>query len=149
MTVAVIMLTRRVVATPDRVANLTLALTAAERQRSRHPFTTVEGLFVYVHLPRGTVLQDGDWLESQDGTLVQVIASPEVVLTVKGRTHLDLLRAAYHLGNRHVPLEIRATYLRLSSDPVLRELLNHLGLQTVEEIEPFQPETGAYGHTHP
>lgn len=59
-----------------------------------------------------------------------------------------LLRAAYHLGNRHVPLEIGATYLRLSPDPVLRTMLEQLGMNVLEAVLPFQPELGAYGHSY-
>jgi urease accessory protein len=77
-----------------------------------------------------------------------VLAKPEPVLTVTAHTPLDLLQAAYHLGNRHVSLEITPTYLRLSPDPVLRDLLIHRGLHIHEEIQPFQPESGAYGAHH-
>jgi urease accessory protein len=98
-------------------------------------------------LPRGTVLRDRDLLTTDTGEdLVLVIAKPEPVLTVVGKTPLDLLKAAYHLGNRHVPLELTPTYLRLSSDPVLRAMLEPLGLKIIEEKAPFQPEIGAYSH---
>lgn len=141
-----ITLTQRLAANGDTVADLTLCLTAEERLRSRFTVTASNGQQVYLQLPRGTVLQDGDRLYSDDGLVVQVIAKAEPVLTVTAKTLLDLLQAAYHLGNRHVPLEIAPTYLRLSPDPVLRHLLEHRGLQITEEIHPFQPEMGAYGH---
>ncbi|NJP10771.1 MAG: urease accessory protein UreE [Leptolyngbyaceae cyanobacterium RU_5_1] len=141
-------LTRRLTAHPNTNVNLTLPLTAAERTRSRHHAETSDGQPFYLHLPRGTVLRDGDCLQSEDGLIVRVVAKPEPVLTVTATAPLDLLQAAYHLGNRHVPLEITPTYLRLSPDPVLRDLLNHRGLQVTEEIQPFQPETGAYRHHH-
>jgi urease accessory protein len=121
-------------------------LTAEERTRSRHRFETLAGETVYLQLPRGTVLRDGDLLRSQDGVLVQVVAKPEPVLTVTAPTPLALLQAAYHLGNRHVSLEITPTALRLSPDPVLRDLLEQRGLQVMEETQPFHPEMGAYGH---
>jgi urease accessory protein len=70
------------------------------------------------------------------------------VYTVRSQVALALLQAAYHLGNRHVPLEITPTYLRLSPDPVLRDLLQHRGLAIIEEVRPFQPEVGAYEHSH-
>lgn len=139
-------LTQRLAANGDTAADLTLCLTAEERLRSRFTVTASNGQQVYLQLPRGTVLQDGDRLYSDDGLVVQVIAKAEPVLTVTAKTLLDLLQAAYHLGNRHVPLEIAPTYLRLSPDPVLRHLLEHRGLQITEEIHPFQPEMGAYGH---
>lgn len=141
-------LTQRLTVPPTTAATLTLALTADDRTRSRHRYESVEGQSVYLQLPRGTVLRDGDLLQSEDGLVVRVIAKPEPVLTVRAETTVHLLQAAYHLGNRHVPLEITATYLRLSPDPVLRGLLEHRGLELVEEIQPFQPETGAYGHGH-
>jgi urease accessory protein len=144
----VITLTHRLAAHSDLTAHLTLELTAEERTRSRHRFETTDGQVVFLQLPRGTVLRDGDRLQSPDGTLVQVTAKPEPVLTVQADQAIALLQAAYHLGNRHVPLEITATYLRLSPDPVLRDLLEHRGLQIVAEIQPFQPEMGAYGHSH-
>jgi urease accessory protein len=123
-----------------------LSLTAEERSRSRHPVETEDGKAVYLHLPRGTTLREGDLLRAESGELAQVRAKPEPVLTVAAERTIDLLQAAYHLGNRHVSLEITATYLRLSPDSVLQDLLNHRGLTVIEEIAPFQPETGAYGH---
>ena len=104
---------------------------------------------MFLRLPRGTVLRDSDILQSETGSsLVRVSAKPEPVLTVTAQTPLDLLRAAYHLGNRHVPVEITPIYLRLSPDPVLRTMLEQLGMEVQEAVLPFQPEIGAYGHTH-
>lgn len=130
------------------MATATLLLTAEERTRSRHRFETVEGQTVFLQLPRGTVLRDGDWLRSAEGVVVRVVAKPEPVLTVRADTTQDLLQAAYHLGNRHVPVEITSTYLRLLPDPVLQEMLQHRGLHVTEDVQPFQPEAGAYGHSH-
>ncbi len=93
-------------------------------------------------------MRDGDWLQTETGELAQIKAKPEPVMTITAKSPLDLLQAAYHLGNRHVPLEITDTYLRLSPDPVLKDLLDHRGLHITEELVPFQPETGAYGHSH-
>lgn len=135
--------------TPSEAIPSQLALTAEERTRSRHRFQTQQGQTVFLELPRGTVLRDGDRLASEDGQVVQVVAKPEPVLTVRADTSLALLQAAYHLGNRHVPLEITPAYLRLSPDPVLRDLLMQRGLQVTAEVQPFQPEAGAYGrHQH-
>lgn len=129
--------------------SLNLSLTAQERTRSRYRLETDEGETVAIKLPRGTVLHDGDLLQAEeDSRLVRVIAKPEPVLTVTAQDQLDLLRAAYHLGNRHVPLEITPSYLRLGYDPVLRAMLEQLGLQVTESVEPLQPELGAYSHTH-
>jgi urease accessory protein len=144
-----ITLTQRLSSPPDESAHLILALTAEERTRSRHRFETDDGQAVFLQLPRGTVLQDRDVLRSDDGILVQVVAKPEPVLTVTANFPLQLLQAAYHLGNRHVPLEITANYLRLAPDPVLQDLLQHRGLSVRAEICPFQPESGAYSnHAH-
>ena len=140
-------LTHRVSPDPNASISFTLALTAEERTRSRHRFETA-GQVVFLQLPRGTVLRDGDLLQSESGQLVRIVARPEPVLTVQAATPLKLLQAAYHLGNRHVPLEVTDTYLRFAPDPVLREMLEHRGLQVVEEVLPFQPELGAYGHQH-
>lgn len=133
----------------DTAVSFTLALTAEERTRSRHRFETEDGKVVFLHLPRGTVLHDGDILQDEAAnTLIRITAKPELVMTAFAETPLLLLRAAYHLGNRHVPVEITPTYLRLSSDSVLRTMLEQLGLEVKEEILPFQPELGAYGQHH-
>jgi urease accessory protein len=145
-------LTDRLPSNPETRVSLTLALTADERSRSRHRFDVsgdASDQAVYLCLPRGTVLHHGDLLKAEsDGQIVRIIAKPEPVLTVTAQSALDLLRAAYHLGNRHVPLEVKATYLRLSPDPVLATMLEQLGLQVQAEVAPFQPEAGAYGNTH-
>jgi urease accessory protein len=149
-------LTQRLPPDPRAIAPITLALTAEERTRSRHRFETSDGQSVYLHLPRGTVLRDGDLLQGESDptppvstlSLVRIIAKPELVLTVKATHSLDLLRAAYHLGNRHISLEIRTTYLRFLPDPVLQSMLEHLGLEVILEEVPFEPELGAYGHHH-
>jgi len=129
---------------PDYV----LSLTAEERTRSRFLFQCDDRREIYLNLPRGTTLRDGDYLESEQGEILKIQAKPEPVLTVTTSALLNLLQAAYHLGNRHVSLEITDTYLRLSPDPVLQDLLEHRGLEIKRETAPFQPESGAYGHAH-
>ena len=133
------------------LALITLSLTADERTRSRHRFTTDDGQPVLLQLPRGTVLADGDILVSEltpaaSNLAIRVLAKAEPVLSVTASTPLALLRGAYHLGNRHVPLEVAADYLRLMPDPVLADLLTQLGLQVEPAITPFHPEAGAYGN---
>lgn len=138
-------------------ALLTLSLTAEQRSRSRHRFTTDDGQPVHLQLPRGTVLQDGDVLlaavdessAARPPMGVKILAKPEPILTVTAITPLDLLRGAYHLGNRHVPLEITSTHLRLAPDSVLEAMLTQLGLQVIHDIAPFNPEAGAYGSPFP
>jgi urease accessory protein len=141
--------TQRLSTTGDIPVSFTLSLTAEERTRVRHRFETPDGQVVYLRLPRGSVLQDGDLLRSQtDDVTIRIVAKPEPVLTVTSQTPLDLLRASYHLGNRHVRLEIAPDYLRLSPDPVLQAMLEQLGLAVIEETAPFSPEMGAYGGRH-
>lgn len=126
---------------------LILCLTAEERTRSRHSFITEDKTPVQLQLTRGTTLQEGDLLTTEAGDiLVQVSAKPEPVLTVTSDDSINLLRAAYHLGNRHVSLEITPNYLRLTPDPVLAAMLTQLGLEVIAEVAPFCPQGGAYSH---
>jgi urease accessory protein len=143
----VIVFTRRLHHHHHSISPLVLSLTADERTRSRHHFITDDGTPVYLQLPRGTTLQEGDLLSSMaDDILVKIAAKPEPVLTVTSDDSINLLRAAYHLGNRHVSLEITPNYLRLAPDSVLLGMLTQLGLQVVEQIAPFCPQGGAYSH---
>lgn len=132
----------------QRRADFVLALTAEERTRSRYRFTLENGEAILLRLPRGTALREGDILQAETGELLQIHAKSEPVLTVRASTPLDLLRAAYHLGNRHVSLEITPSYLRLSPDPVLEKMLIQIGVSVEAETAPLQPEWGAYGHSH-
>jgi urease accessory protein len=126
-----------------------LELTAEERFKSRFPFTSAAGQEVYVQLERGTVLHDGDRLQSVDGRLVMAIFSrPESLLAVSTDNPLKLLQAAYHLGNRHVALEMGRNHLYLQDDPVLRDMLEHRGLEVQVVVRAFDPEPGAYEHHH-
>lgn len=141
--------TQRLSAEVDISVSFTLSLTAEERTRTRHRFETLDGQVIYLRLPRGSVLQDGDLLQSEeDNVVIRIVAKPEPVLTVTSQTPLGLLRASYHLGNRHVPLEVTPQYLRLCPDPVLQSMLEKLGVEVKQEVVPFQPETGAYRHSH-
>ena len=126
----------------------TLTLPYDARCKSRFAATLDAGEEVGVVLPRGTVLHDGDMLVADDGALVRVIAAAESVLRVRAPDRLTLTRAAYHLGNRHTPVEVGADELKLEADPVLEDMLKRLGAQ-VERVQlPFQPESGAYGGGH-
>ena len=126
----------------------TLTLDFDARRKSRLAATLDNGEAVALVLPRGTVLRDGDVLVAQDGTLVRVIAAPEAVLMVTARDGLTLTRAAYHLGNRHTPVEVGAAYLKLEYDPVLADMLRRIGAMVEQVTLPFQPESGAYGGGH-
>ncbi|OLL33021.1 urease accessory protein UreE [Burkholderia sp. SRS-W-2-2016] len=126
----------------------TLTLAFDERRKSRLAAMLDDGEEVAVLLPRGTVLRDGDVLIADDGGLVRIVAKAEAVLLVRAADALTLTRAAYHLGNRHTPVEVGADYLKLEYDPVLADMLTRIGA-TVERVElAFQPEAGAYGGGH-
>jgi urease accessory protein len=133
----------------DLVPTDRLSLTAEERQRSRCPFTTLDNVEIYLQLERGIFLRQGDRLQSEDGSLVvEIVAKPERVMAVTSERSIDLLQAAYHLGNRHVPLEVTASHLYLLPDSVLQDLLQHRGLTVMDLERPFQPQAGAYDHHH-
>jgi urease accessory protein len=125
------------------------------RQKSRFEATDSSGRQVGVFLPRGTVVRGGDVLVVQDGSMVKVIAAPQVVLKVTPcsthGTSIDLIRAAYHLGNRHVPIELKPDHLKIEPDHVLADMLRAMHLTVAEVSESFEPESGAYaqgGHAH-
>jgi urease accessory protein len=140
---------------PGTAPLLRLPLTADERTRLRGHRRSACGRDLLLQLPRGEALESGERLASPEGVpLVQVEAAPEPLLVVRAADRLDLMRAAYHLGNRHVALELCSDSLRLLDDPVLADLLAHRGLQVERCLEPFLPEGGAYGvlphaHFHP
>jgi urease accessory protein len=125
------------------------------RQKSRFDATDSAGRQLGFMLPRGTVLRGGDVAVVEDGSLLRVLAAPQAVLVVRmcaeHGTPRDLLRAAYHLANRHVPLELQADHLKLEPDHVLAEMLRGMHLIVSEEHSAFEPESGAYaaaGHDH-
>lgn len=126
----------------------TLTLPYDARCKSRFAATLDSGEDVGVVLPRGTVLRDGDMLVADDGGLVRVIAAAQSVLLVRAPERLTLMRAAYHLGNRHTPVEVGIDALKLEADPVLEDMLKRLGAQVEHATLPFQPEAGAYGGGH-
>lgn len=126
----------------------TLVLAYDARCKSRLAVTLDTGEEVALVLPRGTVLADGDLLVADDGALVRVVAAPEAVLMVQASDALTLTRAAYHLGNRHTPVEVGADYLKLEADPVLEAMLKRLGASVERATLAFQPEAGAYGGGH-
>ena len=125
------------------------------RSRSRFEATDSAGRRLGVFLPRGQVVRGGDVLVAEDGSLVRVQAAPQPVMAVRicsqHGTPFDLLRAAYHLGNRHVPLELQPDRLHFEPDPVLAGMLRQMHLIVTEEQAAFEPEGGAYaagGHAH-
>ena len=125
------------------------------RQKSRWGATDSQGRAIGVFLPRGTLLRGGDVLVAEDGSLIRVIAAPQTVLRITPcavhGSPFDLTRAAYHLGNRHVPIELTPEHLQIEPDHVLADMLRAMHLTVVELQAPFEPEGGAYaahGHGH-
>jgi urease accessory protein len=125
------------------------------RQKSRFETTDSLGRTLGVFLSRGTVIRGGDVLVAEDGSLIQVNAAPQEVLRITACTvhgsPFDLTRAAYHLGNRHVPIELKPDHLKIEPDHVLAEMLRAMHMTVHKVNEAFEPEGGAYssaGHSH-
>jgi urease accessory protein len=125
-----------------------LILPFDQRQKSRMRVRLESGEEAALAIERGSILRGGDRLRASDGRIVEVVAAPEGVATVTAENPFDLMRAAYHLGNRHVPLQVGEGWLRLEQDHVLEHMLEHLGVTVVHEAAPFEPEAGAYGGGH-
>ncbi len=122
------------------------------RQKSRFDATDSTGRALGVFLPRGSVVRGGDVLVAEDGSLIRVLAAPQAVLRITACAEhgsaVDLPRAAYHLGNRHVQLEVKPDHLQLEPDPVLADMLRSMHLIVHEVQAPFEPEGGAYAAAH-
>lgn len=126
------------------------------RQKSRFDCTDSAGRLLGVFLPRGSVARGGDVLVAVDGSLIRVIAAAQSVLRITHCTAhgspFDLIRAAYHLGNRHVPIELKPDHLKIEPDHVLADMLRAMHLIVSDVQESFEPENGAYGshagHSH-
>ena len=132
-------------------AAATLALDWDVRQKSRFDALDSQGRRLGVFLPWGSVVRGGDVLEADDSSLIQVIAAAQPVLCVRwpgADTALALIRAAYHLGNRHVPLALEPDQLKLEPDHVLAAMLETMGYTVVAVEAAFEPESGAYGGHH-
>jgi urease accessory protein len=137
------------------VAGATLTLGFAERRRSRLRARLDDGREVALVLPRGTSLRDGDCLRADSGLVVRVLAAAELVSIASTDDARLLARACYHLGNRHVPVEVGDGCVRYQHDHVLDHMVAELGLAVRAGRHPFEPETGAYqgggghhGHDH-
>lgn len=126
-------------------AAATLTLPLELRCRSRLKVALDDGTEAGLFLPRGTLLRGGDLVATDDGTVVEIRAAPEAVSTAACDDPHLLARACYHLGNRHVPLQIGPGFLRYQHDHVLDDMVRGLGLAVAVERAPFEPEPGAYG----
>ena len=122
-----------------------LKLPFEARQKSRLRTTRVSGEEVGLMLPRGEVLRGGDLVTASDGRVIEVLAQPEKLLHVETE---ELARVAYHLGNRHVPVQVGGNFLRIAEDHVLEEMLRKLGARVSRLEAPFEPEAGAYAGAH-
>ena len=129
--------------TIDDVVSLNFDL----RQKSRIRVTLQSGTEAALYMQRGTILRGGDYLQADSGEVIQVIAADQSVMRVTATTSQELTRAAYHLGNRHVPLEIGDGWLKLEADSVLQDMLLGLGVMVESLQAPFEPESGAYAST--
>lgn len=127
-----------------------LVLPFEQRQKSRLRAVLTSGEEVGLFLERGGILRGGDCLEADDGRVVRVVAADEELMEARTSDADLLARAAYHLGNRHAPVQIGDSWVRFAADRVLAEMLRGLGLTVSECVAPFEPEAGAYaaGHHH-
>lgn len=136
----------------DQAADDRLTLAFEVRQKGRFKTVSDQGLELGVFLERGQVLADGDKLQAEDGRIFVVVARVEPVVTAHADDWPSFARACYHLGNRHVTLQLGERWLRFQPDHVLEDLAEHLGLRLDSTEAPFHPESGAYhghhGHSH-
>ncbi len=135
-------------ATADEPAYSTVTLTFEARTRARQKVALDNGETASLFQARGKILSHGQKLMAESGEIVEIVAADEAVSTVFVADALLLARACYHLGNRHVALQIGAGFLRYQHDHVLDDMLIGLGLEPVFEQAPFEPESGAYGAGH-
>jgi len=133
---------------PQSRCDVELELPFDLRQKSRLRTTAVDGEEVGLFLERGHVLRDGDYLLAEDGRIVRVKASNEKVLHIECSSASALVRVTYHLGNRHVPLQVGNDWVRIADDDVLRQMVKGLGAEVRVLEAPFEPEAGAYGGHH-
>lgn len=120
-------------------------LSFEQRQKSRLRAKLESGEEVALLLPRGNVLRGGDVVKTTDGRAIEIVAAPEKLLHIESSS---LARIAYHLGNRHVSVQVGDGFLRIAEDHVLEDMLRRLGARVSHVEAPFEPEAGAYGHHH-
>ncbi|AXI03455.1 urease accessory protein UreE [Aquirhabdus parva] len=127
----------------------TLALPFDTRQKSRFRATLASGIDIGVDLPRTGVLRSGAYIATQTDEALQIVAAAETVMQAVAADSFTLLKAAYHLGNRHVPLMLTPDAVYFEPDHVLAEMVEGLGLTVTTMQHPFEPESGAYAqHAH-
>jgi len=133
---------------PQEKAAGSLTLDFDARHRRRFRLTADQGDDILLDLPQAIAMADGDGLQLDDGRWLKVQAAPEDLVEIRHDDSLEFVRLAWHLGNRHLPTEIRDHVLLIRPDHVIEDMLRGFGavLQTVQAA--FQPEGGAYGHGH-
>ena len=129
---------------PGTILADTVVLDFDERHRRRIAMTGTGGLAFLLDLPDAIALRGGDALVLDDGSLVEVVAAAEPLIEIRGRTPGDLVRLAWHIGNRHISAQIMPKALRIRGDHVIEDMLRGLGAAVVEIEAPFDPEGGAY-----
>jgi urease accessory protein len=144
---------QQVIIDSQKQAKKFLYLDFDTRQRSRFKAYTQQQEDVGVDLPRTETIKHNSVLSDHQGNLIQIMAAKQALIEVTADNNFDLMKGAYHLGNRHVPLMLTPEALYFEPDHVLEAMLNQLGLNTQTVQAPFEPETGAYkgdhgGHSH-
>ena len=130
-----------------RTATDTLILDHEQRRRPRGTFKALRGTTMEIALPQGKRLRSGDVLQLDDGSLIEIVAKPELLLEVRASDPSALARLAWLLGDHHIPVEIHERRLRLHRSDTARALLQPLGARLIDIEAPFEPEGGAYdGH---
>jgi urease accessory protein len=125
-----------------------VVLDAAERHRRRVALTGERGTAFLLDLPHATALKDGDGLVLEDGAIVCVAGKPEPLVEIAAQNPQELARLAWHIGNRHVDMQVLGDRLRIRRDHVLEDMLRRLGARLICIEAPFDPEPGAYVHGH-
>jgi urease accessory protein len=134
---------------PKEKAIGTLTLDFDARHRRRIRLTADHGEDVLLDLPKAVAMADGDGLQLEDGRWLKIQAAPELIVEIRHKDPHQLVRLAWHLGNRHLPTEIRNYALRIRPDHVIEDMLHGFGAELMKVHSPFQPEGGAYGgHDH-
>jgi urease accessory protein len=142
------MITFNLIAAPEEnlEASLKIQLPYDLRKKSRFKATAACGSEVGMILPRGHILRHGTLLKNESGDVAIVLAADEQVSTAHTSDPVQLAKAAYHLGNRHVPLQVGEGWVRYQHDHVLDDMVKGLGLRVTTEQAAFEPEDGAYSH---
>lgn len=134
---------------PSEPPSDSLTLPFDLRQKSRFLTKLDSGKEIALVLPRGRVLRGGDRVRRPDGVVFEIRAAAEACSTVRASNAAQLCRVAYHLGNRHMPLQVGDDFVRYLKDHVLDDMVRGLGAEVSHELAPFEPEGGAYGgHSH-